>query len=79
METIYDPSFIFIRNNQADKVAREKLKPEVVGTLTSKGSFKKKGGFKADLGLRGLWLWIRVLLAQFYSIHVSIRDIPTIS
>ena len=30
------------------------MKPEVVVTLTSKGSFKGEGKFKADSGLRGL-------------------------
>ena len=48
METIYDPSFAFIRNNQTDKVAREKLKLEVVVTLTSKGYFK--GDLKQSQG-----------------------------
>ena len=32
------------------------IKPEVVGTLASIGSFKGEGGFKVDSGLRGLWL-----------------------
>ena len=37
------------------------LKPEVVGTLASKASFKRGGGFKVDSGLRGLLLLITIL------------------